>query len=277
MNKAFAWFLGYLLSDGAITHPAYRGKGDETHMQFICKYDDRELMHKVKDILHTKAIVHDYPQYKSPQSKIRVYDRRDVIDRYADIKEKVPAEDIFGFERHFIRGCFDGDGTLSYRVNRGTFRIGFIDEKKEITDWICNTICNNLGLPSKNIRWVPQNHVYEVLWEGKIANIIAWWLYHGDIDICCLSRKKEIYKHRVLEDHLFQNEWQEMLCAANAYVNEDGNIGFCFPSTQTLRWCKILQTILPVHTVPVFHNKGKRKYYQLYIPDKNFVANMRDM
>ena len=68
-------------------------------------------------------------------------------------------------------------------------------------------------------------------------------------------------------------------CARNGFIflNEDGNIGFCFPSTQTLRWCKILQTILPVHTVPVFHNKGKRKYYQLYIPDKNFVANMRDM
>ena len=187
------------------------------------------------------------------------------------------SENIAGYERHFIRGYFDKNGILSYRKKRKILRVRFTSKDKWFADCICNTICNQLGLPPKNTRWVPQNHAYEVLWEGKIANIIAWWLYHGDIDICCLPRKKETYKHRVLEDHLFQNEWQEMLYAANAYVNEDGNIGFCFPSTQTLRWCKILQTILPVHTVPVFHNKGKRKYYQLYIPDKNFVANMRDM
>ena len=45
----------------------------------------------------------------------------------------MPVEKIAGYERHFIRGCFDGDGTLSWRKNRNTFRIGFIDQEENIT------------------------------------------------------------------------------------------------------------------------------------------------
>lgn len=266
MNKEMAWLLGYLLSDGAITRPPYRSKGDETHLHFICKYDDRELMYKVKDILKTRAIVHNYPDYKSPQSKIRIYDRRDIIDKYSDIKTSIPVDDIKGYERHFIRGCFDGDGTLSYRVNRKTFRIGFIDEYQNITQWVCDTLCKRLGLPQKTCRWVPQNNVYEALWEGKVANIIAWWLYHGDIDNCCLERKKKIYIDKVLNGNVFRNDDEEALYAANAYIDSDGEIKFRLPSTQTLKWAKIMKQVLSFNVVPVFHNKGKRKYYQLYVP-----------
>lgn len=267
MDKNLAWLLGYLLSDGCINRPSYRKKGNETHLEFICKYSDREILYKVKAILNTKAKVNDYPEYQSPQSKIRIYDRKDIIEKYPDIKSEIP-KDIKGFERHFIRGLFDGDGTLNTRKNRGTFRIGFIDEKENITQWVSDTITSTLKLDYKKCRWVPQNNVYEVLWEGNIANLIAFWLYHGDIENCCLQRKLEKYKSDVLNNKTFDSLDEEMLYAAKAYINQDNEIAFNVPRLQTLKWCHRVQNLLSYNTTPVFHNKGRRKYYHLHIPQK---------
>lgn len=276
MNKEFAWFLGYLLSDGSITRPTYRAKGDETHLQFVCKYDDRELMYKIKSILNSKAKVHNYPEYKSPQSKIRIYDKKEIINKFSDIKSRVPADVIKGYERHFIRGCFDGDGTLSYRKSRKSFRIGFIDEKEEITKWVADTITNTLKLPKKNPRWIKQSNVWETLWEGNIARLIAYWIYHGDINNCCLSRKKRKYCQYVLNNHIFTSEDMEMLYASHVVLDERDEVMPIATSSRTLSWCKTLQYLLHVNSTPVFHNKGIHKYYRLHISDDVFIANMRD-
>ncbi len=238
------------------------------YLSFICKYSDREILSKIKKILGTKNDVHDYPEYKSPQSRLNVCDRPDISMKYTKIKSEVPIEDIKGFERHFIRGLFDGDGTLSTRKNRGTFRIGFIDEKENITQWVSDTITNALKLDYKKCRWVPQNNVYEVLWEGNIANLIAFWLYHGDIENCCLQRKLEKYKSDVLNNKTFDSLDEEMLYAAKAYINQENEVAFNVPGLQTLKWCHRVQNLLSYNTTPVFHNKGRRKYYHLHIPQK---------
>lgn len=279
MDKENAWMLGCLLSDGCITRPTYRSKGDESHLQFICKYDDRAVMYKLKNILGATSNVGEYPDYKSPCAKLRVYNRQDIIEKYNDIKTNIPSEDIKGFERHFIRGLIDGDGTLSTRYrksnNQVSFRIGFIDEYEQITTWVADTICNTLLLPPKKPRWVPQSNVWEIIWEGNIARLIAFWLYHGDIENCCLDRKKGKYVSDVLNGQTFNNTDDELLYAVKAIWNNDGDIAFATQCTQTLPWCHRVQKLLSFNTQPVFHNPGKRKYYVLHVP-KNCVANMRD-
>ena len=128
------------------------------------------------------------------------------------------------------------------------------------------TICNALKLPLKNVRYVSQSHVYEILWEGNIAKLIAFWLYSGDIKDCSLNRKRNKYYNDVLDNKYFKELDQELLCVVNAYINNDNEIAFNVPGLQTLEWCKRVQNLLSFNTVPVFHNKGKRKYYHLYIP-----------
>ena len=236
-------------------------------MSFICKYSDREILHKVKKILGTKSKVSDHPDYKSPNSRLSVCDRTDISNKYANIKSKIP-EDINGFERHFIRGLFDGDGTLSKRKNRGTFRIGFIDEKENITQWVSDIITTTLKLDYKKCRWIPQSNVYEIMWEGNVAQLIAFWLYHGDIEHCCLQRKLEKYRSDVLDNKTFESIDEELLYASKAFIDDNGEIAFLVPGLQTLNWCHRLQSLLTYNTVPVFHNKGRRKYYHLYIPNK---------
>lgn len=266
MNKEFAWLLGYLLSDGCINRPTYRGKGDETHLEFICKYDDREVLQKVKDILETKANIREYPDYKSPQAKIAIYDRKDIIEQYSNIKTVVPIDDIQGYERHFIRGLIDGDGCLHYRENRDILIINFINEYPDIVRWVTWTIITTLDLPQKNIRHIERDHIWSVSWEGNIARLIAYWLYHGDIDNCCLKRKRDKYKEIVLDNKEFDNNNLEMLYAIKAYLDENGSIKFKVPCQKTLAWCHRTQKLLDYNTVPVTHSKGTDKYYELYVP-----------
>lgn len=262
------------MSDGSIVRPKYRKKGDETHLSFITKYEDREILHKVKKILNTKAIVHDYPNYKSPNSKLRVYDCKDVINQYSDIKNNVP-KDIIGFERHYIRGAIDGDGTLSIRKRNNTFRIGFISESENIISWIVNHLIDALHLPEKKYRWVPQSNVFEILWEGTIAKYIAWYLYSGNIENIVLKRKHDKYKKEVIANTT-KNKIEELFISCNAYIDDNLEIVFNSPSYTSLDWAKRFQKQLPFKTTPVCHNKGKTKYYRLYIVDKNLAANMRD-
>jgi hypothetical protein len=64
--------------------------------------------------------------------------------------------------------------------------------------------------------------------------------------------------------------------AAHGYI-KDNHIILTVPSDQTLHICHKLQSILSFNTVPVYHNKGKQKYYQLYIPDHDLAVNMQSI
>ena len=270
MNKETAWLLGYLLSDGCINKPSYRSKGDETHLSFICKFDDREVLHKVKEIFQTRANVREYPNYKSPQAQLNIYDKKDFLKKYRDIKTIIPEQDIKGYERHFIRGLVDGDGYLYSRVRKGktqkSFSIMFIDEYEHITKWVSDTIIETLNFPNKNLRNIVKDNIWEVRWEGTIARLIAWWLYHGDIESCSLKRKRDKYIHDVLDDKCFNSIDDEILYVSNARI-EDNHILLRDTAIKTLEWCHRLQKLLSYKTVPLFHNKGRRKYYTLYLPE----------
>ena len=263
MNKEFAWFLGMLLSDGSITRPKYRNKGDESHIQFCIKNTDKEVLYKIKNILNTRATIHEYPNYKSPQAKLRIYDRKDIISEYGDIKTKVP-DSIKGFERHFLRGICDGDGCIYVRKNRhGSVTIQIINECKDIIDWVYNIVEEKLGIEKKESRYTEKDHIYEFRFEGRVARMIIWWMYHGDIEHCSLNRKRNKYKNEILSDET--NDYDlEIIDAVKASIVDD-NIIPNVSANLTLKWCHIIQKQLKMKTTPVFHNKGKTKYYMLHI------------
>lgn len=264
MDKNFSWFLGTLLSDGSITKPTYRKKGDETHIQYCIHIKDVEMLHKIKTILKTEANIKEYPNYKSPQCKIRIYDRKDITKKYASIKEEIP-EDIKGFERHFIRGIVDGDGCMNYRKNRDSFRINIINEKENIVDWCSKTISYELKIKYKKPKFKEKDNIYIIEYEGRIANLISWWLYHGNIQNCCLERKYKYYKKYILNNEDVHGD-DELLTAVKAKKADFKNISPNINASKTLEWCHMLQKQLSFNTIPVFHNKGKTKYYELYIP-----------
>ena len=265
MNKELAWVLGFLLSDGCIQRPSYRKKGDERHIDFTLHIKDAEVLEKIKKILNTNAVVHKYADYASPQAKIRIYDRMDLVEKYGDIKQKVP-EDIEGYERHFMRGLVDGDGCLHYRKNRKSFRINIINEVCEIVEWFSSTLSKLIGIPLKEPRYKESDHLWIVEWEGKVARYIAWYLYHGDIEHCVLKRKHDYYKEHVLGNQQPNSYLDELLKALDLQIINK-RISMKTRWGTTLDWCKMLQYVIHEPCTPVPVNKGKRKYYELYLPN----------
>lgn len=271
MNKQFAWFLGFLASDGSIICPTYRNKGDERHIGFTIHHKDKNALNLVKKITSTNANVREYPNYKSPQAQINIYDRMDIIEKYKNIKNEIP-ENIKGFERHYLRGLVDGDGCLHYRQNRKTLSVIFVNEKYEIVDGFTTILSNLLGIEKKEPNFVPKDNLYRVSWEGKIARLIAWYLYHGDIDDCVLQRKLDYF-----------NEYVNKGIGLDGFIktiNLDIKQQHILPKTSSadsLYWCKILQkclkTFFNINTTPIPVNKGTKKYYELYVS----IANMQGL
>lgn len=265
MTKDFAWMLGWLFTDGYIPK-----KGSKEYhkgiIYFICKHSDKEVLDKIKSAIGTKSKVLEYPDYKSPQAKLNIYDCKDVSFKYENIKTNIPVEDIKGFERHFIRGIIDGDGCIHYRKSRNSIILNIVNQHKESLQLITNIITEHLLLPQKEVKYIKNDDLWVVKWEGNIAKLIVWWLYHGNIDDCCLLRKYNCYKEYILNNNIFDNYDDELLFAVNAKV-EKKEIGFNVPNLNSLDWAKRLQNLLSYKTQPIYHNSGKRKYYKLYIPD----------
>lgn len=276
-NKEFSWFLGWLFTDGSIVNPSYRFKGDESHISFCLQYSDNEVLHKIKNILQTKAKVRLYPNYKSPQCQINIYDRKDIIFQYYNIKNEYPSDVL---DRHYIRGAFDGDGTLYYRENRNSFSIKLYNTNIEMLEKISKILSNKLFIDYKAPKcYRTDSPVYLLEWEGKIARYIAWYLYHGDIENCVLERKYNYYKKYILFNQQPESKAEELFIAlgyqGQYFINRKNNgivIHMNCKSKDSLIWSKRLQNIIK-NSTPIPISKGQTKYYALYIP----TTNMQDI
>ena len=269
MDKNFSWFLGMLTTDGSIIRPSYRNKGDESHLSFCMKHNDNEVLYKIKNILGTCASVKLYPNYVSPQCQINIYDRKDIVEKYLDIKNVVPPDII---PRHYIRGLVDGDGCLNYRFDRRSFRINIVNQSYNILKYASDKISSILFLDNKLPKWKKQDNLYIIEWEGKVARLISWWLYHGDIQQCVLRRKLNYYIDFVLCGKENLGCPDEVLMAigdrGQYLINKRSNgilISMNTDSVNSLIWAKRMSKIIKRST-PIPVNKGKIKYYSLYIP-----------
>lgn len=276
MDREFAWMLGFLLSDGSITRPTYRKKGNENHLQWQIKATDDNVLLKIKDILGTKAEIRYYEPYEtmtgSSFCKLRVYDRKDIIRDYDDIKTKVPDIPTI-LTRHFMRGLVDGDGTIHVRKNRNNSpRFRMINQVYEIIEWFSQTLSDLLEIPYKEPRWRHQDNLWEIEWEGRVAKLIAWFLYHGDIENCCLDRKKEYYLERFVKGRDL-NPLQEFIQCMEFSIKFD-KISPQVPSKASLEWVKRTKKVLDLsNATPVPVNKGKTKYFELHLPENLSIVN----
>jgi len=133
-SPAMAWVLGVLFTDGCIQHV-------NNHTAFRVSIDsiDFELLQKIRWHLGTT-----HPISKKPQS----YDSSKFIYHFAFYREKMGADLLnLGlierkslimqfpnvpdeYKRHFIRGCWDGDGSV-YICSNGQFNASYVSGSKD--------------------------------------------------------------------------------------------------------------------------------------------------
>jgi len=104
--------------------------------------------------------------------------------------EWLPSE----LDNHFIRGLFDGDGCLTFRVKQREWKWSLMSTK-EICDFIHDIFMNKLRV-NVLVRYASQtgNNTYDMETSGneKIAKIMKW-LYKDSTDDIRLTRKYDKY------------------------------------------------------------------------------------
>lgn len=179
------------------------------------------------------------------------------------------------YRRHYIRGLFESNGTFKYRQSRDIVSLRYKHTNKYLVELFQSYISDSLLIELKELRYNDRKDIWKISWSGLFPQLLLWWMYHGDIKEICSTAYLQKYRE-ILNNVLFTNSDRELIYAVNAYI-KDNEIHFMVPSRQTLLWSHRLQKLLSFSTVPVYHNKGTKKYYHLYIPDKSIAANMRDI
>lgn len=129
-----AYWLGFLYADGTICKQDPRGYGEQ-EFKLALKRDDREILEKYcEDLKSTYPIREDrhlyYCSFRSQKTvndlkKLGCVENKSLILTFPTI-DQVPKEFIYDF----IRGYFDGDGSISNHL--GKYQISFVGTEEFI-------------------------------------------------------------------------------------------------------------------------------------------------
>lgn len=185
-----AYWLGYLYADGCVS-----AETREINFQSI----DFELCEKFKNAI--KAFNHNIGKYQDkrfPEAKL--------MYRFS-IKDKQLSQDLIkwgcmpqkslkltkipniprNFVSHFIRGYFDGDGSLHYLQGTNNFRISFLGTESFLYD-----IQKELQTNIKVSKGTGQAFQLQIAGRKQVERILNY-LYEGSTDKTRLSRKYNKY------------------------------------------------------------------------------------
>ena len=160
-----AYLLGYVLADGSIGIEPKSKNGKiysySKRLKLLVSIDDREVMEYFKkfvcpnntlqEVHYTKGAINRKPQIKLNISSSKLVD--DLINLNIKPRKTYDKNFVFDFSkipndliRHFIRGFFDGDGT----INGPT--VGFVTTSEFFTNQIIEIIRKEIPLSTFHIR-----------------------------------------------------------------------------------------------------------------------------
>ena len=198
-----AYLLGYIFADGSISKSKNRrnswywqiGSIDKQIIYDIAKY--LEWGGKVLVLKHKKSDGYyaDYTMYRlSVGSNKMVSDlRRYGVTRNKSLTIQPPRHIPENMISHFIRGYWDGDGTVGDFRGKNTYLLTSVGSgSKEFVYWIANTISTKLNIATPAIDNRNENTFWSFALVGYNAKLLLDWLYK-DANLF-LERKHKIYK-----------------------------------------------------------------------------------
>jgi hypothetical protein len=94
--------------------------------------------------------------------------------------------------RHFIRGIFDGDGSVGWHKHNRTVRFTVCSGSKRFVEWIRNILFMELGdLGMRTIGKHGDAQVNTLDLTGDAAVKVFEWMYSDGGEALCLKRKRE--------------------------------------------------------------------------------------
>lgn len=221
-TEADAYILGFLYADGFITSKykdAYKAVGitlsrkDKKFLITISKYFGCEVKNKKVKINGKIYKTCGFYCYNPELVKILIgfgFNSKKTYDNTDKIMDCIPTE----FIHHFIRGFFDGDGTV-YKLGKTQYGFGFVTLNKKLLERIEKCLAFYCGFSNKKVRL--EKGKYARLYYGGNTKLtkIREFLYKDST--LYLNRKKEkfdeiksikgINGYRGVRFHSQNNKW----------------------------------------------------------------------
>ena len=187
-----AWFLGYIYADGNLRVQTSHG----CCLRFECSCDDVELLYHAKRILDShhkigtsQRVVSRDSSWLQVTSKALVMN---LVNQHGVVPNKSNRDMPFPYVPdeylcHFVRGYFDGDGTVSDHGLGGKI-VAFLGTKQFITE-LHRKLYFRLGLFNTKLNQRTAT-CWKAQWQrGKDTLKLYEWMYSSD-GLPCLERKK---------------------------------------------------------------------------------------
>lgn len=189
-TEAKAYYLGLLLTDGNV-HKMKRNT-DQYVIQIDLKSDDREIIEKFKAEIHSTNKIRVYQNNNRNECLFGICSTKmahDLMDKgvfpnksfEAELNYDIPPE-LF---RHYIRGIFDGDGTVF--VSKDKLRFGFYGTHKLVSQ-IQKWMGEQIGISQNKVFDKPT--VSFVIYQKKIDVLNFYNLMYKDANFYLRRKKK---------------------------------------------------------------------------------------
>jgi hypothetical protein len=199
-NEEMAWVLGIVYTDGNLNPGRQENplrKTNSTTASVSISQKEPELLIKVTNLMGSNALLLHRPDgvniisisnnkiYKD-LTNIGLTPNKSLTVTFPD----VPPEHV----RHFIRGCWDGDGSIGLYNNQYLAR--FYSGSTVFMEQFVNHL-TMAGLPQRNIyhKYTENNKPYYwINFKGKIVAELYRYLYEDVNQSCYLERKYRLFK-----------------------------------------------------------------------------------
>jgi len=200
------YFLGLVAADGNIVSSKY-----ENAVELCLNYHDIEILEKLRDLISPDRPIRDKPskvkeEYLAKRLKFNSKPMVEMIANYMTLDNKsrnliwpdnIPDE----YLKHFIRGYFDGDGTIDVTSNRKECkdglryyhipRIRFLGTEDFLTG-LTKAIEKLITIPAVKVHKKGNENVYCLTYTGINAKLLHTYMY-GEASIY-LKRKAALWK-----------------------------------------------------------------------------------
>ena len=202
-TPGMSYVLGYIVADGCI----YKRKDRKNSYTLNITSKDREHLLKIRETLDSNhSIGIKYNSQKIPCSYIQIYNAEicsdlinlGIMPRKTSNLNPVKVPDKYFSD--FVRGFFDGDGTVYiYKVNGvSQIKIGFVSVSSHFFAEFSQRLCKHLGIQTKSIhqtidkrgkRMVRYDIHFYIDDCEKLANLM-----YGNNPSLYLPRKRKVFE-----------------------------------------------------------------------------------
>jgi LAGLIDADG-like domain len=202
-SPSMAWVLGLLYTDGNLFRVPRSEPGDERgpwHVSLFQK--EPEVLVKVRELLNCNANLYFQPKVgiRGELYTLRISDKElfaDLVGLGLHARKsstvRIPASIPAEYVSHFIRGCWDGDGSV--HTSKGDARqnvvASFVTGSKDFAKDILRYL-GDLGLPETTLR--RGSGAFEFKYGGANCALLARVLYKDADASMWLNRKEELFR-----------------------------------------------------------------------------------